>query len=139
MLASSDFQLIDGPTAFVLWRWRYRFTTLTLVVCLVLFVLNNIGVPQSWFVSTLLVLMITSGFSLVILINWCAAREFAEKRAGYTTTRTRRNEVMQRDPYLGKVIRSAGAPQLERRQFLEIIEAAKEAASRPARRGPLSH
>ncbi|WP_223944774.1 hypothetical protein [Arthrobacter sp. StoSoilB20] len=125
-----DSGLIDGPTAFVLWRWRYRFTTITLALCLFLLVLSRSGVPQSWFITTLLVLMMVTGFLLVILIGWCSVRELAEKESGYTTLRTRRNELNQRDPYLGQVIRPAGAPSLTRQQFLKIIETAKVTPSK---------
>ncbi len=59
------------------------------------------------------------------------------ERAGYTTLRTSRNELMQRDPYMGRVIRLAGATPLERHHFLQIVAATKvqvtaEATSRKA-------
>ncbi|WP_419200174.1 hypothetical protein [Paenarthrobacter nitroguajacolicus] len=84
-------------------------------------IMNNSGMPQSWFTNTMVACMAASVIPVIVLINWCAVRERAEKRAGYTTLRTSRNELMQRDPYLGRVIRLAGATPLERQRFLQII------------------
>ncbi len=90
--------------------------------------MNNSGMPQSWFTNTMVACLGLSLIPVIVLINWCAQQERAEMRAGYTTLRTRRNELMQRDPYLGKVIRLARETPLERQDFLGIVAEAKSSA-----------
>lgn len=125
---SSNVGLIEGPTAFTLWGWRYRFTTISLAISLTTLIMNNSGMPQSWFTNTMVASLGLSLIPVIVLINWCAQRERAEMRAGYTTLRTRRNELTQRDPYLGKVIRPARATPLDRQHFLKIVAEAKSSA-----------
>ncbi|MEI2276854.1 hypothetical protein OHC50_05150 [Paenarthrobacter ilicis] len=88
------------------------------------------GIPQSLFTDLLLGLLLVSGLVLIVLINWAGAREDAEKKAGYTTTRLGNRKLMQRDPYMGHIIRLAGADYLDRQQFAEILEKTKAEAAK---------
>lgn len=130
--------LVDGPTAFILWRWRYRFTTITVASCGVLAVLSRSGVPQTWYVNVLGVVMMLGGLGVIVLINWCAVRDRAEKKAGYTTVRLGNRKLMQRDPYMGHIIRLADANYLDRQHFSGILERTKAEAKRssPSRQRP---
>lgn len=92
--------------------------------------LSAAGVPQSLFTDLLIGLLLVSGFVLVVLINWAGFREDAEKRAGYTTIRLGNKKIMQRDPYMGRIIRLAHADYLERRHFAEILERTKAEAEK---------
>lgn len=115
-------------------RWRHRATAVLVVVGLVGLYLNNIGIPQSLFTDLLIGLLAASGLVLIVLINWAGFREDAEKKAGYTTIRLGNKKLMQRDPYMGRIIRLAGADYLDRQDFAEILERTKaELENRQAR------
>ena len=55
----------------------------------------------------------------MVLINWRASGKMLEKKAGYTTIRLGNRKLMQRDPYMGRMIRLAGADYLDRQHFAE--------------------
>ncbi|WP_426004550.1 hypothetical protein ACPFL9_19090 [Paenarthrobacter sp. NyZ202] len=95
-----------------------------------LFILNNGGVPQSWFIDVLGILMLVSIAPVVVLIGWCASRERAERRAGYTTLRLGDRKLAQREPYMGRIIRLAGTDYLDRRHFAEILDATRAQAGK---------
>lgn len=122
--------LITGRTAFQVTRWRHRATAVLAVVALVGLSLNNAGIPQSFFTNLLLGLLAVSGLVLIVLINWAGFREDAEKKAGYTTIRLGNKKLMQRDPYMGRIIRLAGADFLDRQHFTEILERTKAEAEK---------
>jgi hypothetical protein len=67
-------------------------------------------------------LLLLSALLLIVLINWAGFREDAERKAGYTTIRLGNRKLMQRDPYMGRIIRLAGADYLDRQHFAEILE-----------------
>lgn len=125
--------LIKGPTAFALLRLRYRCTTMALAVLGIMFVLNVSGFPQSWLTNSVVFAMGVAMIPVIALISWVPAKARAEQRAGYTTLRNELKELEQRDPYLGRVIRNPGGEYLQRADFLEIIQAAKEDAERLSR------
>lgn len=122
--------LITGKTAFQVARWRHRVTAVGVSTGLVGLFLNNSGIPQSLFTDLLLGLLVVSGLALIVLINWAGAREDAEKKAGYTTVRLGNRKLMQRDPYMGRIIRLAGADYLDRQHFAEILEKTKAEAEK---------
>ncbi|MEI2277449.1 hypothetical protein OHC50_08240 [Paenarthrobacter ilicis] len=66
----------------------------------------------------------------MVLINWAGFREDAEKKAGYTTIRLGNGKLMQRDPYMGHIIRLAGADYLDRQHFAAILEQTKAEAKK---------
>ncbi|MEV4953221.1 hypothetical protein [Paenarthrobacter nitroguajacolicus] len=70
-------------------------------------------------------LIFVSGLVLAFLIGWVGVRERAERKAGYTTLRFGDKKLMQRDPYMGRIIRLAGAGFLDRQHFAEILEKTK--------------
>ncbi|MCT9868996.1 hypothetical protein [Paenarthrobacter aurescens] len=82
------------------------------------------------FTDLLLGLLLVSGLALMVLINWAGFREDAEKKAGYTTIRLGNRKLMQRDPYMGRMIRLAGADYLDRQHFAEILERTKAEAEK---------
>ncbi|MFJ4285447.1 hypothetical protein ACIPY0_07350 [Paenarthrobacter nicotinovorans] len=122
--------LISGRTAFQVTRWRHRTTVVLASSGLACVLLQTAGVPQSLFTDLLLGLLLISGLVLIVLINWAGSREDAEKKAGYTTTRLGNRKLMQRDPYMGRVIRLAGADYLDRQHFAEILERTKAEAAK---------
>lgn len=75
-------------------------------------------------------LLLVSALFLMVIINWASARESAEKKAGYTTVRLGNRNLMQRDPYMGRIIRLAGADYLDRQHFAEILEKTKAEAEK---------
>ncbi len=77
--------------------------------------------PQSWFIDVLGILMLVSITPVVVLMSWCASRDRAERRAGCTTLSLGDRKMAQRDPYMGRIIRLAGADYLDRRHFAEIL------------------
>ena len=97
---------------------------------MLLFVLNSARVAQSWFVDVLGIHMLVSIALVVVLINWCASKERAERRAGYTTLRRGDKMLFQKDPYMGRIIRLAGADLIDRQRFSEILDNAKNEASK---------
>ena len=103
-------------------RWRHRATAVLVSTALVIIYLNNARTPQSLFTDLLLGLLAVSGLALMVLINWAGFRERAEKKAGYTTIRLGNRKLLQRDPYMGRMIRLAGADYLDRQHFTEILE-----------------
>ncbi|WP_284987669.1 hypothetical protein [Arthrobacter sp. fls2-241-R2A-172] len=117
--------LITGKTAFEIARWRHRVLAVLVVVSLSIAYLSNAGIPQSLFTNLLLGLLAVSGLILVVFINWAGLREDAEKKAGYTTLRFGNRQLMQRDPYMGRIIRLAGADYLDRQYFNEILDKTK--------------
>lgn len=125
-----DRRLIAGPTAFALLRWRIRHTTVGVVICLTVLALNTSGVPQSWLTNTFVAAMVVSALPVMVLIQWIATKERAERKAGYTTLQHGDKKLEQRDPYLGRVIRRAGEDYLQRPQFQTILQAAREEAGR---------
>ena len=120
--------LITGKTAFEVTRWRYRVTGFIAADGLLCLYLNNSGVPQSLFTNLVLGLLLVSALFLMVIINWASARESAEKKAGYTTIRLGDRKLMQRDPYMGRLIRLPGADYLDRQHFAEILERTKAEA-----------
>lgn len=122
--------LITGRTAFQVTQWRHRTTAVGASTGLVGLFLQNAGIPQSLFTDLLLGLLLVSGLVLILLINWAGFREDAEKKAGYTTIRLGNKNLMQRDPYMGRIIRLAGADYLHRQQFAEILEKTKAEAEK---------
>lgn len=122
--------LIPGHTAYAVTKWRYRTTTALVGVCVVSLCLMRAGVPQSWFTDTLVAMMAVCAFALIVLVWWADARSGAEKRAGYTTIRLGDKQLLQRDPYMGRTIRLAGAEFLSRKEFGIILAATNAEASR---------
>lgn len=120
--------LITGITAFEVTRWRHRVTGFIASDGLLCLYLNNSGVPQSFLTDLVLGLLLVSALLLAALINWAGFREGAEKKAGYTTIRLGDRKLMQRDPYMGRMIRLAGADYLDRQHFAEILERTKAEA-----------
>ncbi|GAA2872926.1 hypothetical protein [Paenarthrobacter ilicis] len=80
--------------------------------------------------NTVLVLLGVSTLGLLGMMTWCGFREGAEKRAGYTTLPDGYKRLLQRDPYMGHVIRLPGADYLSSKRFREIIEKTKVEASK---------
>ena len=122
--------LITGKTAFEVTRWRYRVTGFIAADGLLCLYLNNSGVPQSFFTNLVLGLLLVSALFLMVIVNWASARESAEKKAGYTTVRLGDRKLMQRDPYMGRIIRLAGADYLDRQHFAEILDKTKAEAEK---------
>lgn len=111
-------------------RWRHRVTGFIALDGLLGLYLNNSGVPQSFFTDLVLGLLLVSALLLIVLINWAGFREDAERKAGYTTIRLGNRKLMQRDPYMGRIIRLAGADYLDRQHFAEILERTKVEAQK---------
>ncbi|MFI2565402.1 hypothetical protein [Paenarthrobacter sp. NPDC018779] len=126
----SDGGLIDGATAYQITKWRYRATTFMAVVGLTCLALMKAGIPQSWFTNSLVGLFASSSLLLIVVVNWAESRVRAEKKASYTTLRLGDKQLMQRDPYMGRVIRLAGGEYVDRRRFAEILAATKADALR---------
>jgi hypothetical protein len=114
--------LVNGVTAFEIQRWCYRATAVAATICFATFCLNTTGVPQSWFTNLMVTSLLISGLVLAFLVGWVGLRERAERKAGYTTLRLGDKQLMQRDPYMGRIIRLAGADYLGRQDFAEILE-----------------
>ncbi|MBT1004022.1 hypothetical protein KIH31_15655 [Paenarthrobacter sp. DKR-5] len=77
--------------------------------------------------------MLVAIVPICVLIQWSATKDRKEQKAGYTTMQNWRKDLEQRDPYMGRVIRKAGAEYLERSEFLAIVQAAKLEAKESAR------
>ena len=118
-------RFLSGPSAYVL-LWRQVQTCL--VTCSLLrfaLFLMAIHVPGSWFTNVLLVLIGVSGIPYLVFLQWAPSKERKERRAGYTTLPRAHRELEQRDPYLGVVIRLAGAEYLASEDFRAIRDRAK--------------
>jgi hypothetical protein len=80
--------------------------------------------------GTLVAMMAILGFVLIILVWWSDARTSAGKRARYTTIRLGDKHLLQRDPYMGRIIRLPGGKYLNRKEFSVILKATKAEAAR---------
>ncbi len=122
-------QLVPGVTAHQLQKWRNRCTTATLIVLAITFVCSVSGVPQSWFTTFLLFCFGVTGLPVIVLIGSVPKREKVERQAGYTTLRLGDKDLLQRDPYMGHIIRLAGSPYIDPQRFAEILKATKAKAA----------
>lgn len=74
------------------------------------------------FVGTLgLVLAGVAGVVSFVLLGYAVALINEEAARGYTTTRQRFQELEQRNPYTGEVIRGAGEPFLDDAQYRKAV------------------
>lgn len=126
--------LISGPTAYALLRLRYALTTVASLLAVTALILMNTGVPQSIYTDWLIYIWFIFNCSIGIDHMYLVFRTSAERRAGYTTLWKELQELEQRDPHLGLVIRQPREEYLSRTDFRSRIQATRTEARRRGRK-----
>jgi len=120
--------LLPGPSSFALTRAFLIYAPIPLGLMAVCLLLIAVGLPGSWFTTSIVAVWALSGVAWISCWPWSDVKQRQEARAGYTTWPRLHQELEQRDPYLGKVIRPPGEDFLEWPEFRAVCKEARAAA-----------
>ena len=123
-----DRNLTPGPSSFAIRRAGFIGFSVPLSLALLALLLMQLGAGASWFTNILIWTMSATGIGCMFCWPWSESKERKEVRAGYTTWPRLHQELEQRDPYLGKVIRRPGQAFLKWSEFRAICKESRAAA-----------
>ncbi|MDP5228636.1 MULTISPECIES: hypothetical protein [Arthrobacter] len=130
-VADPDAGKLPGPSAYVLYKRLVHATTVSVCAWGSLTVLSSSKILQpSWFTDVLVGAAMVAAVPMMVIRAWAGIKDRAETREGYTSLPRRRKDLPQRDPYLGEVIREAGADYLPKDEFFAVRDRAKALAER---------
>lgn len=129
--------LLDGLSAYALYIVLRRVSLCAGIPPLVLVPIINSPPHPQWAMTLAGLLVCLTGASVIYFVQVSTMKENREVEAGYTTLPRAHMDVEQRDPYLGRVIRTAGAQYLAGDDF-KVIASRTKSEWRSARGGRVS-